>query len=159
MFKKQTCIIGLILAVAIPIINLIGQLIGYTVLWPGFFVVLLYFIGKCEKLSDLKDIVLGGLVGIFWAYWVSLLVGLLVPFIGFLTAFTLVVGVSVFLLVILGDWQPMFFNNYAFIYYLTAALFAEQKPVEWMATLLIAGGLFAVLVFGGIRLFLQPAKD
>lgn len=158
MFKKETAIIGLILGISIPLVNLIGQLVGYTALWPGFFVVLLYFIGKCGKLSELKDIVLGGLVGILWSLWVSLLIGVLVPYIGFLAAFTLVVGFSCFLLVILGDFQPVLFNNYAFIYYLTAALFAEQKPLEWMVALLVAGALFAVLVFGGIKLFLNPAQ-
>lgn len=158
MFKKSTSIIGLILAIAIPLINLIGQLVGYTALWPGFFVVLLYFIARSENISELKSIVLGGLVGILWSYGVSWFIGYLVPYTGFLVAFTLVVAISVYLLVILNDLQPVLFNNFAFIYYLTAALFKEQKPIEWMAALLIAGGLFAILVFGGIKLFL-PAEE
>lgn len=159
MIKKSTCIIGLILAVAIPFINFIGQLVGYTALWPGFFVVLLYFISKSEKISELKSIALGGLVGILWSYGVSLLIGFLTPYTGFLGAFILVVAVSVYLLVVLNDLQPVLFNNFAFIYYLTAALFAEQKPIEWMAALLIAGGLFAVMVFGGIKLFVKPEEN
>lgn len=158
MFKKSTSIMGLILGFAIPFISLIGQITGYTALWPGFFVVLLYFIAKCEKFTDLKDIVFGGIVGILWSYGVSLFIGLLVPFIGFLAAFTLVLAISVYLLVILGDWQPILFNNYAFLYFLVAGLFPEQKPVEWIAVLLITGVFFAVLVFGGIKLFLKPEK-
>ena len=156
MFNKATGIMGLILAFAIPFVNLLGELTGYRTLWPGFFIVLLYFIGKCEKLTDLKDIVIGGIVGILWSYGASLLIGLLVPFMGFLAAFTLGVAICVFVFVILGDVQPMLFNNYGFIYFLVAGLSPQQKPVEWIAVLLIGGILFAVLVFGGIKLFLKP---
>ena len=44
----------------------------------------------------------------------------------------------------------MLFKNYAFIYYLTAALFTEQKPIEWCVSTV-------VMVFGGMKLFLPKA--
>jgi hypothetical protein len=159
MFKKATCIIGLILGIAIPVVLVLGGMIVKTSdLWPGFFVVLLYFIGRCTNLGELKEIVLGGLVGLFWNWWGFLLIGYLVPHVGFQAALAIGVGVPVFILAILGDISQVWFNNYGMIYYLTSAMFAEQSldhTLTWMGTLLGAGLVFGILVFGSLKTFLK----
>jgi len=156
MIKKETFIAATIISVSIPTVNLIGQLVHFTDLWPGFFVVLLYFIGKNTKLSDIKEVAAGGLVGLFWAWWVDLGIAFLIPYTGFLVALSLMVGGSCFLLIILGDLiSPVPFNNYAFIYFLTAALFPEQKTLAWAGSLVVTGTLFAFLVLGSMKLLLK----
>ena len=161
MIKKETIIIGIIFGISVPLLNLIGQLVQFTYLWPGYFVVLLYFIGGAKKLSDIKDVALGGIVGLFWSWWVSLLVGGLTPSIGFLTSFTLIVALSVFILVLLNDISPVFFNNYSFIYYITASLFPQQLLLEWSGAVVVVGFIFAVLILGSMHLFLpsSPADN
>ena len=159
MIKRETLIMSGILAVSIAAVAVVAALMGGVPTWPGYFLVLLFFLGKCERLADLKDVGCGGAVGIVWSLGCSLAIGTLAPALGQLAALGIVLFASIFLLAALGDVCPLLFNNYAFVYYLIAALFAEQATLAWLASLVGFGAPFALMVFGGKWLLIdRPAQ-
>lgn len=157
--NKTTVIIAIILAVAIPLCNAIVTSLGLVsvsplwVNWPGFFVVLLFLIGKEKTLRDCMNIVVSGIVGIIWSYLGAQLIGACMGFFDPILAVALGVGAMVFLFALLMGPLPLFFNNYGFLFYLVAALFTVQEPVLWSCSTVIVGAVYMLLVFGGIKLF------
>ena len=159
MFKKDTLIMALILGVSIAAVAVIAVLIGGYPTWPGYFLVLLFFLGKCEKKKELLDVFLGGAVGIFWALGCSELTNLLAGALPFAAALGITLIVGIFVLAALNDVCPLVFNNFSFVYYLIGALFTPQQTVEWLVSLVGFGAIFSAMVFGGMYLFLErPAK-
>lgn len=163
---KNTVIIAIILALAIPICNLIATLLGLVtvsplwVVWPGFFVVLLFLIGKEKTFRDCLNIVASGIVGILWAYAGVQVIVFFNDVMPSLAASFLGVGLMVLLFALLMGPLPTFFNNYGFLYYLVAALFSTQEPLMWSLSTVITGAFYMLLVFGGITLFckFKPIK-
>lgn len=159
MFKKDTLIMALILGVSIAAVAVIAVLIGGYPTWHGYFLVLLFFLGKCEKKKELLDVFLGGAVGIFWALGCSELTNLLAGALPFAAALGITLIVGIFVLAALNDVCPLVFNNFSFVYYLIGALFTPQQTVEWLVSLVGFGAIFSAMVFGGMYLFLErPAK-
>ena len=138
MIKRETLIMSGILAVSIAAVAVVAALMGGVPTWPGYFLVLLFFLGKCERLADLKDVGCGGAVGIVWSLGCSLAIGTLAPALGQPAALGIVLFASIFLL---------------------AALFAEQATLAWLASLVGFGAPFALMVFGGKWLLIdRPAQ-
>lgn len=156
---KNTVIIAVILAIAIPLCNTIATLLGLVttsplwVVWPGFFVVLLFLIGKERTMRDCLNIVIGGIIGIIWAFLGAQVIAAFMGMFEPIVAAFLGVAVMVFLYALLMGPLPTFFNNYGFLYYLVAAMFTVQEPIMWSCSTLITGAIYMLLVFGGIRLF------
>lgn len=155
---KNTVFIAIILAIAIPLCNTIATLLGLVtvsplwVVWPGFFVVLLFLIGKEKTMRDCLNIVISGIVGIIWSYLGTLLLGVFNSMMPPIAAAFLGVGLMVLLFALLMGPLPTFFNNYGFLYYLVAALFTTQEPLMWTISTVVTGAAYMLLVFGGIKL-------
>ncbi|MDR3332665.1 MAG: hypothetical protein LBT08_08550 [Synergistaceae bacterium] len=158
MIKKPTWIAGTLVGAAITVLALSGVKLSIAEMWPAYFLVLLYMLRGLTNPKDLKDIYCGGVVGILWSYCVVLFISMLTPIIGSFSALGIVCFFSIFLLIVLNDVQPMLFNNYAFIYYLVAALYPEQKSVQWILTLLVGGTAFALMVIGGLAVLLKQRR-
>ncbi|MDR0593079.1 MAG: hypothetical protein LBG60_07470 [Bifidobacteriaceae bacterium] len=160
--NKTTIVkIALVLCIGIPIVLVLGLATGFAaengplpMVWPGFFVVLLFIIGKESSLRGLAQIALGGLVAVWYAWAGNQLIGFLLNQLHLhqWAAVGLGVCVGVFVYGALMAPLPWAFNNYGFLYYLVAAAFAEAKPVQWSGAVIVVGALFAVLIFGGIKL-------
>lgn len=157
---KTDVIVAICLALCIPFCNMCIMLLGINgenpALWytfPGFFVALLYTIGKGRTLRDLFDVVVSGLVGILWAYLGAELIGILVPVMGAIPGVFVSVAVMVFIFGVLMGPLPTFFNNYGFMYYLVMALFVTQMPATWAVCELVVGAVYCVILFGSFKLF------
>ena len=156
--NKTVIKIAIVLCIAIPVVNALALLTGFAsnnplvYVWPGFFVTLLFLIGKEKTLRDCGNIVCSGIVGIIWSLLGGLLIGVLSGVMPTLAALSLGVGIMVFLFAALMGPLPMFFNNYGFLFYLVAACFSVQLPIEWICSTVIIGAIYMFLVFGGIKL-------
>ncbi|MGI6590885.1 MAG: hypothetical protein ACOX1O_04640 [Eggerthellaceae bacterium] len=157
--KKNDAIIAVILGLVIPLCLTIMSLLGIDTdntlraCWPGFFVVLLFLIGKEKTFRDCLNIVVSGIVGIVWSYLGSLLVPCFMGSMPPIAATALGVGIMVFGFAFLMGLLPTFFNNYGFLYFMVASLMPVQETVVWSCSTVLMGALFMLLVFGGIRLF------
>lgn len=158
MFKKDSVSMAAILAASIAVVAIVAHFAGGLPTWPGYFLVLLFFLGKCERRRELLDVFCGGAVGIVWALGCSALTAALECHVGFPAALGVTLLAGIFALAMLGDVNATFFNNYAFVYYLIASLFSPQQTAAWLFSLVVFGGLFALLVFGGMRLFVEPRR-
>ena len=94
-------------------------------------------------MEKLKDIFIGGAVGLLMARLLVIGVELLVPMgIGMRLAIFIMVFITVFLLIVLEDISHMIFNSYSFGYFTVALIPAEQATVEWLITLFLGGAFF-----------------
>lgn len=156
--KKNDAIIAVILGIMIPLCLTIMALLGIDTdntlraCWPGFFVVLLFLIGKEKTLRDCLNIVISGIVGIVWSYLGSLLVPCFMEVLPPIGAVAVGVGIMIFGFAFLMGLLPTFFNNYGFLYFMVASLFPVQETVIWSFSTVLTGALFMLLVFGSIRL-------
>lgn len=159
MIKRPTVIAGLIVACSITVLVLITALLSVKDTWPGYFVVLLYMIAGYENPMELRRVYAGGIVGILWSYGVSCLVAFLAPALGALPATAILVFLSMFLIVVLGDLSSTAFNNFTMIYFLVSGIYPKQEPVVWILALLAIGSAFAVMVLMGLRIFNKPIES
>lgn len=159
MFKRETLILSAILATCIPVIFFVGNLVGLTDLWPGYFTVLIFFIARCTDKKELLSVFAGGLTGLGTSWLMGQIVGVLAPGTGLLPAITIALAITVFAYAALRDVSETLFNDYGFMFFLTAGLFPEQKTLTWMLSLLVVGGIFSFMMFTAIRLFLKPPSD
>ena len=159
---KTDVIVAICLALCIPFCNMCIMLLGINgenpALWytfPGFFVALLYTIGKGRTLRDLLDVVVSGLVGILWAYLGAELIGILIPVMGAIPGVFVSVAVMVFIFGALMGPLPTFFNNYGFMYYLVMALFVTQMLATWAVCELVVGAVVMMII--GITVIVMQA--
>ena len=98
--NKTVIKIAIVLCIAIPVVNALALLTGFAsnnplvYVWPGFFVTLLFLIGKEKTLRDCGNIVCSGIVGIIWSLLGGLLIGVLSGVMPTLAALSLGVGLS-----------------------------------------------------------------
>ena len=140
-FKKQTVIIGLIVATWLCVTLFGIQLFGLHDGWPAF-LVLLFFFETGAKVEKLKNIFCGGAVGILLALGFFLGVEFLEPMMGLGTAIFAMVFLIVFLIIVLGDISHTLFNNYAFCYFTVSLIYSEQATLEWLLVLFLGGAFF-----------------
>lgn len=107
-------------------------------------------------MEKLKDIFLGGAVGLLMARLLVVGVEFLVPMgLAMRLSIFIMVFVTVFLLIILEDISHMIFNSYSFAYFTVALVPAQQSTIEWLITLFIGGAFF---VWGVIIISRNLAK-
>ena len=120
--------------------------------WPAY-LTLLFFFEKNGDVKNLPNIFVGAAVGLLLAALVPITVGAIAPTVGVLAGSLIVVFIAIFLIIALGDVAHMLFNNYAFVYFTIALIFAKQwtwnMTIQWLIVL-VAGGIFFT---GGILVF------
>lgn len=120
--------------------------------WPAFMVLVLFFISG-QNVNSFKSIFCGGAVGILLAAGLIIGIGTLVPMGVSQQAATLgLVGLIIFLLIALSGVANMFFNNYGFIYFTIACIYAaKQDTVTWLLVMLVGGALLSAAVIFSIK--------
>ena len=133
---------GLIVATWLCVTLFLLETFGIHSGWPAF-LTLMFFTISGGKMEKLKDIFIGGAVGLLMARLLVIGVELLVPMgIGMRLAIFIMVFITVFLLIVLEDISHMIFNSYSFGYFTVALIPAEQATVEWLITLFLGGAFF-----------------
>lgn len=145
--SKHRLTTSIIVATWLCITLFLLELVGIHSGWPAFLTLMFYTLsgGKKEKL---KDIFLGGAVGLLMARVIVIGVEFMVPMgIAMQPAIFIMVFVTVFLLIVLEDISHMLFNSYSFGYFTVALISTEQATLEWLITLFIGGVFFVGGVF------------
>lgn len=146
--SKHRLTTGLIVAIWLCVTLFLLETVGIHSGWPAF-LTLMFFTLSGGKMEKLKDIFLGGAVGLIMARLLVVGVELLVPMgIAMRLSIFIMVFVTVFLLVILEDISHMIFNSYSFGYFTVALVPAQQATIEWLITLFVGGAFF----MGGVIL-------
>ncbi len=151
-FKKETTIAAVIVAAWLCVTLTLMGVFKIHHAWPAL-LTLLFFFEKNGDIKNLPNIFIGSAVGLLLAAGVPHIVGFIAPISGTAAATLITVFLIVFLLIALGDVAHMFFNNYGFVYFTIALIFAEaQLTVQWLIVLVAGGAFFTggVLVFAKI---------
>jgi len=147
--SKTRLIFGIFLLVLIVIIDLALHHL-HLAAWPAFMVMIFFFESHMNP-NRAPHILLGGLFGILNLVLIGMFLKVAAPPLGILAAKLVYVCLFVYLIVALGETVPVFFNNYAFMFFLVAALAAKiqnpaPNPWMWMGIELVGG----LGVIGGI---------
>ncbi|QGU94615.1 hypothetical protein GOM49_05420 [Clostridium bovifaecis] len=151
--KSKTIIEGLIIAFMIVLTILILSFFSVKEVWPASIALLFFFEGKAS-IANLKNIFIGGSVGILLALALVKLAGLLMPSMGEELGMLIPVFIFIFLIIVLGDISHVVFNNYAFCYFTVALIAKQQATVSWLIGLIVGGGF----LIGGVILFIRLMK-
>ena len=151
-FKKKTIIAAVVVAAWLCVTLVVLGIFKIESGWPAF-LTLLFFFEKNGDVKNLPNIFVGAAVGLLLAALVPIAVGAIAPTVGVLGGSLIVVFIAVFLIIALGDIAHMLYNNYAFVYFTIALIFAKQltwnMTGQWLIVL-VAGGIFFT---GGILVF------
>ena len=147
----------LIFGVPLIILVALGEIIlGKLKLpsWPAFMVMIFFF----EAHMDMKkapNILVGGLFGIANLIIIKIFLEAAAPSLGLELAKLIYVIVFVYLIVALGEVVPVIFNNYAFMYFLVAAVAAKGPAPDvfaWMGVELVGGAIFIAAILGIVKI-------
>lgn len=141
--SKHRLTTGLIVATWLCLTLFLLEIVGIHSGWPAF-LTLMFFTLAGGKMEKLKDIFIGGAVGLLMARLLVIGVEIIMPLgIGMQLAIYIMVFITVFLLIILEDISHMLFNSYSFGYFTVALIPAQQTTMVWLVTLFIGGAFFA----------------
>jgi uncharacterized membrane protein len=147
----------LIFGVPLIILVALGEIIlGKLKLpsWPAFMVMIFFF----EAHMDMKkapNILVGGLFGIANLIIIKIFLEAAAPSLGLELTKLIYVIVFVYLIVALGEVVPVIFNNYAFMYFLVAAVTAKGPAPDvfaWMGVELVGGAIFIAAILGIVKI-------
>jgi uncharacterized membrane protein len=147
----------LIFGVFLIIVVALGEIIlGKLKLpsWPAFMVMIFFF----EAHMDMKkapNILVGGLFGIANIILIKMFLDATAASMGLELAMLIYVIVFVYLIVALGEVVPMVFNNYAFMYFLVAAVAAKgpaPNVFAWMGVEVVGGAIFIAAILGIMKI-------
>lgn len=160
MVKKESLIAGIIVASSIILIVYLLSLFGVEQGWPAFFVVFFYMLGGDRNKKKMLKIFVGGATGILISYVVSQCIHLMAHTLGGIHATLIVIFITIFIIIIMGDLIQLVFNDYTFIYFMVASAMPQpQQPLILAATLMLGGAAFAVMVIGLHNIFLPFTTD
>jgi len=154
-FKKVTIVAALVISVWLCVTLFGLNSFGIHDSWPAF-LVLLFFFESGAKTEKLKSIFLGAAVGLLVALCLFKGVELLAPTLGLQMSIFVMVFLSVFLLIALGDISHVLFNNYAFCYFTVALIYQQQATIQWLLVLFLGGGFFVGAVILSLNKLLKP---
>ena len=131
-------------------------------LWPGFLVMIWFFVDNMDK-KKIPAIIVGGLFGIFGILISKyLFIGLLGPVLGPELARLIFILVFIYLIVAFGEALPVLFNNYGFMALLVAAIAIRGKSLPnenmdisiliWMGVYLVLGLIYIYGILGIVKL-------
>lgn len=147
--KSKTIIEGLIIAFMIVATILILSIFSVKEVWPASIALLFFFEGKAS-VANLKNIFIGGTVGILLALALVEIAGMLVPSMGE-AGMLITVFVFIFLIIVLGDISHVLFNNYTFCYFTVSLIAKQQDTISWLIGLILGGGF----LIGGVILAIK----
>ena len=140
--SKDRLIFGVFLIIVVALVEIISGKLGFPA-WPAFMVMIFFF----EAHLDIKKaphILVGGLFGIVNIILIKMFLGATAASMGLELAMLVYVIVFVYLIVALGEVVSIVFNNYAFMFFLVAAVAAKTPAPNvfvWMGVEVVGGAL------------------
>jgi len=151
--SKDRLIFGVFLIIVVALVEIISGKLGFPA-WPAFMVMIFFF----EAHMDIKKaphILVGGLFGIANIILIKMFLGATAASMGLELAMLVYVIVFVYLIVALGEIIPVIFNNYAFMFFLVAAVAAKTPAPNafvWMGVEVVGGALVIAAVLGIVKI-------
>jgi len=159
--SKDRLIFGVFLIIVVALVEIISGKLGFPA-WPAFMVMIFFF----EAHLDIKKaphILVGGLFGIVNIILIKMFLGATAASMGLELAMLVYVIVFVYLIVALGEVVSIVFNNYAFMFFLVAAVAAKTPAPNvfvWMGVEVVGGAIFIAAILGIMKImgFLAAKK-
>ena len=159
---KAHFFLGLIVATIVCIGVYVLGLFGIHATWPAFFMMISFFITGAD-VANLPKIAIGCVTGLLLAFLLLLAAVPSMTALGATFGLLILVWIVVFSIVFGGEFVPYAFNDFAFIYFTIALIFAGQAAtmtpaqivsqyVTWGLTALLGGGGILACIIAGITL-------
>ena len=151
--SKDRLIFGVFLIIVVALVEIISGKLGFPA-WPAFMVMIFFF----EAHMDVKKaphILVGGLFGIVNIILIKMYLDATAASMGLELAMLVYVIVFVYLIVALGEIIPVIFNNYAFMFFLVAAVAAKTPApnvLVWMGVEVVGGAIVIAAVLGIVKI-------
>ena len=151
--SKDRLIFGIPLIIVVALGEIILGKLKFPA-WPAFMVMIFFF----EAHMDMKkapNILVGGLFGIANIILIKMFLGATSASMGLELAMLVYIVVFVYLIVALGEVVPVIFNNYAFMYFLVAAVAAKGPAPDvfaWMGVEVVGGAIFIAAILGIMKI-------
>lgn len=149
---KAHFFLGLIIATIVCLGVFILGLVGIHATWPAFFMMISFFITGAD-VKNLPSIAIGAVTGLILAFLLLMMAVPTMTALGPTAGLLLLIWIIIFLIVFGGEFVPQAFNNFAFIYFTIALIFAGEAATMTPAALVnqyVVWGLTALLGGGGI---------
>lgn len=154
---KQEVVTSVFIFLWIFLINVVTPIITTAPAWPMFFVTIFFFtLGGDVK--QIPSIFLSGFVGISSALVLVKLLGVLAPVMGEVPAMTLLLFIVLALIIVGGNFFPLFFNNITFAYLTICGInmaMIEKSFTSWMLMFVIGG---PIILGGAMAIFALVGK-
>lgn len=150
---KQTAIPLILIALWIVVCNAVIIGLGIHHGWTLFIACMFFFVLQGDTKKKLKEIFIGGLVGLA-SSWLFLMAAMaLTPALGHLMGAMVPLTIVIMALIVLHPVAPSVFNNVAFTYLIISTINIEQVPANTpihMITFLVGGAI----IIGGANLII-----
>lgn len=151
---KQTAIPLILIALWIVVCNAVIIGMGIHHGWTLFIACMFFFVLQGDTKTKLKEIFIGGLVGLA-SSWLFLMAAVaLTPGLGHLMGAMVPLTVVIMALIVLHPVAPSVFNNVAFTYLIISTINIEEVPANtfaYMVTFVIGGSV----IIGGAYLIIH----
>lgn len=159
---KAHLFLGLIIATVVCLgVFVLGEL-GIHATWPAFFVMISFFITGAD-VKNLPRIFIGAVTGLILAYLLLMFAVPSITAFGPTLGLLLLVWIIIFAIIFGGVFVPHALNDFAFIYFTIALIFAGEaakmtpaalisEHVTWGLTAILGGGGILACIIGSIAL-------
>ncbi len=159
---KAHFFLGLIVATMVCLGVIVIGALGVEATWPAFFIMISFFITGAD-VNNLPKIVIGAITGLLLSFLLLIAAAPAMAALGATLGLLILVWLVVFLIVFGGEFLPQAFNDFAFIYFTIALIFAAEAAtmtpaaivseyVTWALTAVLGGGGILAGIIGCITL-------
>ncbi len=159
---KAHLTLGIIIATVVCLGVVVIGALGVHATWPAFFIMISFFITGAN-VKNLPSIFIGCITGLILAFLLLIAATPTMAAIGPTLGLLVLVWLVVFLIVFGQEFLPQAFNNFAFIYFTIALIFAGEAAtmtpaaivseyLVWALTAILGGGGILACIIGGITL-------
>lgn len=149
---KAHFVLGIIIATIVCLGVVVIGALGVEATWPAFFIMISFFITGAN-VKNLPNIFIGAITGLLLSFVLLIAATPAMAALGSTLGLLVLVWLVVFLIVFGKEFLPQAFNDFAFIYFTIALIFAASAATMTPAAIIseyITWALTAVLGGGGI---------
>lgn len=159
---KAHFFLGIIIATIVCLGVVVIGALGIHATWPAFFIMISFFITGAD-VKNLPSIFIGCLTGLILAFLLLIAATPTMAALGATLGLLVLVWLVVFVIVFGKEFAPKAFNDFAFIYFTIALIFAAEAAkmtpaaivseyVTWALTAILGGGGILAGIIGCITL-------
>ncbi len=149
---KAHFFLGLIIATIVCLGVVVIGALGIHATWPAFFIMISFFITGAD-VKNLPSIFIGCITGLVLAFLLLIAATPTMAALGATVGLLVLVWIVVFTIVFGKEFVPQAFNDFAFIYFTIALIFAAEAATMTPAAIVsqyVTWALTAILGGGGI---------